>query len=131
MSKSLQSQRSVKLFLKNFPILEKFNDPTIGFSCGLTFQYNFPKLISIRTNIAFERKGAIAKNQAIDEFGNQIGEVTIHTNFDYLTIPLLAKLTFGNKIKLEVKKKNCKFQIMYISLYKILNRYAYNNNIGF
>ncbi len=85
--------------LRGNDILEKFNDPTIGFSGGLTFQYNFPKLISIRTNIAFERKGAIAKNQAIDVFGNQIGEVTIHTNFDYLTIPLLAKLTFGNKIK--------------------------------
>jgi hypothetical protein len=85
--------------LRGNDILEKYNDPTVGFSIGLAFQYNFPKLISIRTNIAFERKGAIAKNKASDEFGNPIGEITTHTNFDYLTIPLFARLTIGNKMK--------------------------------
>jgi len=85
--------------LRGNDFVEAFYDPTIGFSGGLTFQYNFSKLVSIRTNIAFERKGAIAKTQAIDIFGNPIGEVTSHINFDYLTVPLLARLTFRNKIK--------------------------------
>jgi hypothetical protein len=85
--------------LKGNEILEKFNDATLGFSVGPTLQYNFTNLISIRTNIAFERKGAIAKGQAADEFGNLGGEIKTHINFDFLTIPLLTKLTFGNTTK--------------------------------
>ena len=84
--------------LRGNDILEDFNDPTIGYSGGLTFQYNFPKLISLRTNIAYERKGVIAKSQATDINGNPIGEITTHSNFDYLTMPLLTRLTFGNKM---------------------------------
>ncbi|MBN4065980.1 PorT family protein, partial [Candidatus Amoebophilus asiaticus] len=84
--------------LRGNDILEDFNDPTIGYSGGLTFQFNFPKLISLRTNIAYERKGVIAKTQAADINGNPIGEITTHSNFDYLTMPLLTRLTFGNKM---------------------------------
>ncbi len=78
-------------FLKN-------NEISFGFSGGLTFQYNFTKLLSLRTNISFERKGLTKKIQATDEFGKPIGETTIQSNFDYLTIPLLARFTFGKKI---------------------------------
>ena len=76
----------------------KNNDISFGFSGGLTFQYNFTKLLSLRTNISFERKGLTKKIQATDELGKPIGEITIQSNFDYLTIPLLARFTFGKKI---------------------------------
>ena len=79
-------------------ILDNNNDLSFGFSSGLTFQYNFPKLISIRTNISFERKGLSTKGSATDQYGNQIGEITFHSNLDYLTIPILGRLTFGKKI---------------------------------
>ena len=85
--------------LRGNDYVEDFNDPTIGFSSGLTFQYNFPKLISIRTNVAYERKGAFSKFQFTDIAGNPIREITLYTNFYYLTMPLLIRLTFGNKIR--------------------------------
>ena len=79
-------------------VIENYNDLSFGFSSGLTFQYNFPKLVSIRTNISFERKGLTAKGISTDKYGNEIGEGTIHVNFDYLTMPILGRLTFGKKI---------------------------------
>lgn len=84
--------------LRGNDFLDKNNDISFGFSSGFTFQYNFPKLISIRTNISFERKGLTTQGTATDEYGNQIGEITFHSKFDYLTIPLLVRLTFGKKI---------------------------------
>jgi len=84
--------------LRGNDILDKNNDFSFAFSSGLTFQYNFPKFISIRTNISFERKGLTTQGSATDQDGNQIGELTIHSNFDYLTIPILGRLTFGKKI---------------------------------
>ena len=83
-------------------VVESYKDLSFGFSCGLTFQYNFSKLISLRTNILFERKGLSTKKQATDEYGNPFGELTFHSNFNYLTLPLLGKLTFGKKIKFYV-----------------------------
>ena len=79
-------------------MVESYDDLSLGFSGGLSFQYNFSKLVALRTNISFERKGLTTKNQATDEYGNPIGELTFHSNFNYLTIPLLGRLTFGKKI---------------------------------
>ena len=50
-------------------------------------------------NITYERKGAVAKLDATDINGFQIGEINTHSNFDYLTVPLLARLNFGSKLK--------------------------------
>jgi ABC-type antimicrobial peptide transport system permease subunit len=88
--------------LRGNDILENFNDPTIGYSGGVTFQYNFPKPISIRTNITYERKGVVAKLNATDINGNPVGEIKTHSNFDYLTVPLLVRLNFGSRLKLFV-----------------------------
>ncbi len=85
--------------LRGNDILDKNNnDLSFGFSSGLTFQYNFPKLVSIRTNISFERKGFTAQRSATEQNRNQIGEITFHSNFDYLIIPILGRLTFGKRI---------------------------------
>jgi len=84
--------------LRGNDVLDKNNDLSFGFSSGLTFQYNFPKLISIRTNISFERKSSTSQVSATDQNGDQIGEITYHSYFDYLTIPILGRLTFGKKI---------------------------------
>ena len=83
-------------------VVESYNDLSLGFSGGLSFQYNFSKLVALRTNISFERKGLTTKIQATDEYGNPIGELTFHSNFNYLTLPLLGRLTFGKKINFYV-----------------------------
>lgn len=84
--------------LRGNDYLEENNDPTTGYSGGLTFQYNFPKFLSLRTSIAYERKGVIANFQGTDENGNPNSDITIHSNFDYLTMPLLVRFTFGRKL---------------------------------
>jgi len=70
-----------------------------GFSAGLFFQYNFPKIVSIRTGIAYERKGG----KGISEYyyyHSQAGEeIKIRDNYDYLTFPLLVRATFGKKFQ--------------------------------
>jgi hypothetical protein len=86
------------IFLRGNPIIEMSN-ATIGFSGGLFLQYNLNKIISIRTNIGFERKGSLWEGNATDARGIQIGKTTNNMNYDYLTIPLLVRATIGNKYK--------------------------------
>lgn len=78
-------------------VISEFHNSTIGFTSGLFFQYNFKKIISLRTNLAYERKGSTIKGKVLDEIGNSIGNVRSNLNFDYLTIPILVRATFGNK----------------------------------
>ena len=87
------------IYLRGNDIIKQYHKPTIGFFGGLFFQYNFKKIVSLRTNIAFDRKGSVLTAQATDINGNPLGEVTTHTNFDYLTFPILVRATFGKKVR--------------------------------
>ncbi|MDP1726954.1 MAG: porin family protein [Bacteroidota bacterium] len=86
-------------FLRGNDFIDKYHNTTMSFSGGFFFQFNFKKIISLHTNIAYERKGSITTAQATNMYGNSIGEVTINTNFDYLTIPILLRATFGKKVQ--------------------------------
>ena len=79
-------------------VISEFHNSTIGFSSGLFFQYNFKKIISLRTNLAYERKGSTIKGKALDDSGNSLGDVRGNLNFDYLTLPILVRATFGKRI---------------------------------
>jgi Outer membrane protein beta-barrel domain len=85
--------------LRGNEILENLNDPAIGFSFGILFQYNISTFFSIHTNLSFERKGIIGKDSIRDVNGNYRGVSTTHSNFNYLTIPVLIRTSFGSKIK--------------------------------
>ena len=85
--------------LRGNDILDNLHKPTIGFSSGLFFQYNFKKLVSLRTNIAFERKGSTSTFQVTDMFAKPLGEINIKTIYDYLTLPILIRTTFGKKVQ--------------------------------
>jgi hypothetical protein len=90
------------VFLRGNDVIDNTQKPTIGVSCGLFFQYNINKFFSLRTNLAYERKGSRASGVATDIKGNYLGEITINTNFDYVTLPILARATYGKKIHLFV-----------------------------
>lgn len=68
----------------------------VGYTVGLSLQYDISKVVSIRTGLGFERKGYKMRfyNPLIDAYSRNI---IFH--FDYLTAPLLARITFGNKVK--------------------------------
>lgn len=86
-------------FIYGNDIIDNNHKPTIGYSGGLFFQYNFKKVVSLRTNISYERKGSVFTSQATDMNGNPLGEITTNTNFDYLTLPILVRATFGKKVQ--------------------------------
>jgi hypothetical protein len=80
-------------------VLKESHRPMIGFMGGIFFQYNFKKIISLRTNIAFERKGSVFNSPVLDTNGYTIGEATTHSNFDYITLPMLVRASFGKRIQ--------------------------------
>lgn len=87
------------IFLRGNDFIDTKHEATIGFSAGFFFQYNFERIISLRANIAFERKGSVLTTQVADIHGNSIGKFTTHSNFNYLTLPVLVRATFGEKVQ--------------------------------
>ncbi len=85
--------------LRGNGIIEEQNDVAFRFSAGLTFQYNLPRLISFETSIAFERKGVTANFPITNITGEVIGNVTYNTHFDYIVVPLLARISWGGNFK--------------------------------
>lgn len=85
--------------LRGNDFLALYHEPAIAYSGGLTFQYNFSKLIALRTGIAFERKSSVVpKGSYFDPtvIGTSYSE---RFNFDYLTLPVLLRATFGRKVR--------------------------------
>jgi hypothetical protein len=87
------------VFLHGNEMLGESNHPTTGVSAGAFFQYNFKKILSLRTNLSFERKGSFTRYESTDYMGIPIEDVTINSRFDYLTLPLLVRATFGKKVQ--------------------------------
>ncbi|MEO6903030.1 MAG: porin family protein [Bacteroidia bacterium] len=87
------------IFLRGSKVIDNHQKSAIGFSGGLFFQFNFKNVISLRTNVAFERKGGKFTAPATDNNGTSIGELTACSSIDYLTLPVLVRATFGNKIQ--------------------------------
>jgi hypothetical protein len=71
--------------------------PGIAFSGGFTYQYFLGKVLSLRSGLSFERKGSLWTGQATDVNGNPLGVITSRTNWDYLTLPVLLRTSFGKK----------------------------------
>jgi len=88
-------------FLYGNTMLFDYNVPGFGFSTGISFQYNFKKIFSLKTNVFFERKTECRKGQIeiYDELGNSLGMGKGHTNFDYIILPVLFRINIGNQIK--------------------------------
>jgi len=73
----------------------------IGFQGGFSFQYNFSRLLAIRTDISFERRVIKGKDEVTftDELGNVIGTGTFYNHYDYLVLPILLRTNFGNHLR--------------------------------
>jgi hypothetical protein len=87
------------VFLHGNDFIEKYHKPTIRFTGGFFFQFNFKKIVSLRTNITFERKGSIVPIETFDNNGNQTGDYLSKAYFNYLTLPVLVRATFGKKVQ--------------------------------
>jgi hypothetical protein len=73
---------------------DQFAHTRLGFATGLTLQWDATSLFSFRTGLSFERKGS-----AFSYEDEQDKKVITHLNKDYLILPLLARLSFGKKVR--------------------------------
>jgi hypothetical protein len=72
-------------------------DPCLGFSSGLSFEYRFSDLLSVATNASYELKGSRLNLVTTDNLGNTLGTAKIFYNYNYLTLPILARFSFGKE----------------------------------
>lgn len=73
-----------------------------GYAAGLAFQYNFPKVLSLRTGIMYELKGTSFPFDSASIAANPSAAQDALMEIDYLTVPLLLRATFGDKINFYV-----------------------------
>ncbi|AEA44588.1 porin family protein [Fluviicola taffensis] len=73
-------------------------DPKIFASAGFIFQYNTKKFLSFKTGVSYQQKGYQQSITLVDPFGNNAETGKHSSRFDYLTLPILVKATFGKKI---------------------------------
>jgi hypothetical protein len=74
-----------------------------GYAAGFSFQYNFPKILSLRSGVMFELKGMTSDIILMDASLTQVNNGEWTQDLGYLTIPLMLRATFGNKINVFVQ----------------------------
>jgi hypothetical protein len=75
------------------------HNPRMGYAGGLFAQYNFTPHLALRSGCYYERKGSAIELTIIDITGTEIGILRGKENFDYLTVPLLFRFSFGKKLQ--------------------------------
>lgn len=84
------------------PFIETFLKSDFRFTGGPTIYYPFARKWAIRTNLFFESKGAEGIMPLYDRTGMPLGIFTVKSKLNYLTVPLLLDLHFGEKFRFDV-----------------------------
>jgi hypothetical protein len=74
-------------------------DPLLGYTGGLWAQYDFKRFFSLKTGAYYDLKGASDEVTMTDAAGNKLGTFKASQNFNYVSVPLLARLHFGKKVE--------------------------------
>jgi hypothetical protein len=90
------------LHYDNKNINDLYNSRT-GYAAGIALQYNFPKVFSLRSGAMFETKGTTTDILLVDNAGTPVNTGEVNYVLGYLTIPLMLRATFGNKINFFVE----------------------------
>ena len=85
---------------------------SIGGVSGVFYQYNFNKIFSLKTAISYERKGTRLESKS-----DQLPSGDLIYNFDYLSLPVLFKVSSGQKIKFFANAGPCFSYLLNQSLY--------------
>ncbi len=67
---------------------------SMGGLSGVFYQYNFNKIFSLKTALTYERKASRLKSNT-----DQLPDGNFIYHFDYISLPLLFKVSFGQKVK--------------------------------
>jgi hypothetical protein len=77
-----------------------------GYSYGLSLQWNFRNRLSIRSGLSYDYKEFYSQTSfnyynGYNTYTGEISSIAKQTSsFDYLTVPLMAKITFGKKFQI-------------------------------
>lgn len=95
------AQQNVSIGLETGPSISSLRgnalanetNSALHFSSAISIQYAITDVFSLRTAIGYERKGAKSFVEITSSTADPVGETTIYTNLDYLTVPVLARFT--------------------------------------
>lgn len=87
------------IFMRGNEIIKSYQKASIGYSGGIFFQYNFKKILSLRTSISYERKGSVSSKDYFYIVGASFTNTPIKNNFKYLSMPILLRATFGKGLQ--------------------------------
>lgn len=71
----------------------------LGGGLGLYTRIPLKKTISIKTGLYLEQKGTLFNQQLTDNIGNTISESKVKLALSYLTIPIMLRAAFGQKLR--------------------------------
>ncbi len=74
-------------------------DARISFAAGTSLEYFVGPQFSLKSGLAFERKGAKAVWPYTDENGEPIGDLKTQLNYDYLIAPLAVSFSTKGRLK--------------------------------
>ena len=89
-------------FLRGLENIEEYHNPTVSYAIGISYQYSISESFSFFSALDYERKGSVVNATVTDQSGNPTGEIVAHANYDYLVLPLLARFSFGNHLKMYI-----------------------------
>lgn len=75
-----------------------FDNPGFGYDGGLQLEYNISKKLSLVSGMGYERISSMLKFDINDSLNNP-QPFTFNNRFNFITIPLLARVNFGSKMK--------------------------------
>lgn len=87
------------ILLRGNNIINNIHEPAVGFAAGGSLQWNLSRILSLKVNPAFERKGSMAFIPITDANGENVGTGRNYLNYDYLTLPIMAAATFGRDFR--------------------------------
>ncbi|HRG38542.1 MAG TPA: porin family protein [Bacteroidia bacterium] len=80
-------------------IAKEYQQFDVGYSAGLSFQYNFKHILALRSGVALERKGAAIRDVVFtDNNANKLYSADFHYHYDYMVVPVLLRASFGKKV---------------------------------
>ncbi len=76
----------------------KYNGIPLGFG-GITFQYHFSKMISLKTGLSYDPKAFTATFEIDKPFSSINGKHSFSRRLDYLTLPVMIRFQVGKKVR--------------------------------
>lgn len=81
----------------NSAFFDDFNSRT-GLLAGITYEYSFLKMFRFGADLLYDQRGQKMTSTLTNEIGEPIGEGDVQYIYDYLSIPVKAGISLGNRL---------------------------------